>query len=509
LNKSNKRKILIAILIVMLSLSMLLTACGGNANNTTSENSNTGQNVSNSEKNKSDEESQEEVTLRLFTAHGQFKEGQYGYNQIQEFMKVHPNIKVEVTYAAWGKPWDDTFLALASSNDLPDLIQPTSTFPLPYLLENNWVQPIDEYVREDFKSIFPEGTFVEGVTAHNGETYSFPRVIVRQGVAMLYNKDVLKQAGLDPNKPPKTWDELLDMSKTVTEKLDGVFGLALDLKEKSGYQHILRFAQGYQPTLDTTGFDYQKGAYDFDSEHVSKAVEFFLKLRDEGVLHPNSPTWTLHDISGVIANKQVAFAFKGHSEVRVLNNEFSDVSGFDMAPLPVPEAGMELRQVVPATAPSTFVTTSSKHPKEAGMLIDWITSQEYFVNQMKVDLLLAPIPSLYESEENFTKPELKNLADALNSTTVFRPMPESKPEGSQVLTIEKTLPGPKPDWFEVLQGAYFDKIPDWKSALTEVNDAYNKRFEDSIKQAQDEGFDISKDDFTFPDFDGSKDYIME
>ncbi len=28
-------------------------------------------------------------------------------------------------------------------------------------------------------------------------------------IQMLYNKDLFKQAGLDPNKPPETWDEFI------------------------------------------------------------------------------------------------------------------------------------------------------------------------------------------------------------------------------------------------------------------------------------------------------------
>jgi sn-glycerol 3-phosphate transport system substrate-binding protein len=33
---------------------------------------------------------------------------------------------------------------------------------------------------------------------------------------MYYNKDVFKKAGLDPNKPPKNWDEMISMGKKLT-----------------------------------------------------------------------------------------------------------------------------------------------------------------------------------------------------------------------------------------------------------------------------------------------------
>jgi len=46
------------------------------------------------------------------------------------------------------------------------------------------------------------------------------------GTPMIYyNKDIFKQAGLDPETPPKTWDEVLDMAQTITGKT-GLPGVA-------------------------------------------------------------------------------------------------------------------------------------------------------------------------------------------------------------------------------------------------------------------------------------------
>ena len=42
---------------------------------------------------------------------------------------------------------------------------------------------------------------------------------------MLYNKAHYKAAGLDPENPPKTWDELIAAGKALTK--DGRFGFAI------------------------------------------------------------------------------------------------------------------------------------------------------------------------------------------------------------------------------------------------------------------------------------------
>jgi multiple sugar transport system substrate-binding protein len=54
--------------------------------------------------------------------------------------------------------------------------------------------------------------------------------------ALYWNKDLFKQAGLDPETPPKTWAEELEMAKTVKEKT-GVPGFGLSAKTFDNTMH--------------------------------------------------------------------------------------------------------------------------------------------------------------------------------------------------------------------------------------------------------------------------------
>ena len=49
-----------------------------------------------------------------------------------------------------------------------------------------------------------------------GKTWSVP--FQRSTSVAFYSKDVFKEAGLDPEKPPKTWAELIDAGKKLTKK---------------------------------------------------------------------------------------------------------------------------------------------------------------------------------------------------------------------------------------------------------------------------------------------------
>ena len=50
----------------------------------------------------------------------------------------------------------------------------------------------------------------------DGKLWGIPYRIETHGV--IYNKGKFKAAGLDPDKPPQTWPELVDAAKKLTER---------------------------------------------------------------------------------------------------------------------------------------------------------------------------------------------------------------------------------------------------------------------------------------------------
>jgi ABC-type glycerol-3-phosphate transport system substrate-binding protein len=57
----------------------------------------------------------------------------------------------------------------------------------------------------------------------DGQIYGWPYRV--EGVAVIYNVDMFKAAGLDPANPPQTWDEWMAAAKAMTK--DGVYGFGL------------------------------------------------------------------------------------------------------------------------------------------------------------------------------------------------------------------------------------------------------------------------------------------
>jgi multiple sugar transport system substrate-binding protein len=66
---------------------------------------------------------------------------------------------------------------------------------------------------------------------YEGKVYGIPTN--NETMALIWNADIFKRAGLDPESPPKTWDDLVAYSKQIHDKL-GIPGYGLVAKQNAG-----------------------------------------------------------------------------------------------------------------------------------------------------------------------------------------------------------------------------------------------------------------------------------
>src|SRR6185312_1087767 len=64
-----------------------------------------------------------------------------------------------------------------------------------------------------------------------GVTYGIPTN--NETMALIWNADIFKRAGLDPDKPPATWDDVVKYSKAIKDKL-GIPGYGMVAKQNAG-----------------------------------------------------------------------------------------------------------------------------------------------------------------------------------------------------------------------------------------------------------------------------------
>lgn len=136
---------------------------------------------------------------------------------VKQFNDSHPNIQVTATYQGsyseiMGKLWN----AIYAEQTLPDMAHLGGA---PLLGETGSIVPITEFA--DGPNGIDRAQIYEAFWEYNsigGQIWSMP---FNNSVPVLYyNRDLFVAAGLDPDRPPTTWDEVIEYGKALTRDTD-------------------------------------------------------------------------------------------------------------------------------------------------------------------------------------------------------------------------------------------------------------------------------------------------
>lgn len=254
-----------ALLTVFLAFSLLLTACGGNNNNN-------GEDVTSAPGGNIQQDktttTAEPTTLTLWTfvqQHADF----YDY-MADEWNKANPDKPINLVTE--NIPFDEMhtrlLIALQSNEGAPDLVDiEQSKFPnfmkgKVQLVElNDIVEPeLDNIVKSRVDIYSKDGKYY-GVDMHVGAT------------VMYYNKDILDQAGVNPDDI-KLWSDVEKYGKIVVEKTGKPF---ITFEGAGNWS--------WWPAINQLGSDQvsEDGEVMVDDERNIRAMTFFKKLVDEGI----------------------------------------------------------------------------------------------------------------------------------------------------------------------------------------------------------------------------------
>ena len=97
-------------------------------------------------------------------------------------------------------------------------------------------------------------------------------------MSISYNRDDFTKAGLDPNKPPTTWDEVETDAKAISAVLPGVAGYMQMTERQHGWLGITSAAYTRGGRLETTAPN-GKVTVDADIPAVKESLAYLSKIR--------------------------------------------------------------------------------------------------------------------------------------------------------------------------------------------------------------------------------------
>ena len=340
----------------------------------------------------------------------------------------------KVRAAAQGVNLPDIFSVLGEKYDFSAFIKAGHISDLSaYMKENN-----QEWERRFYAKALAVNEFTEGNTYKvQPGIYGVPIDIMT--IMMLYNKDLFKELGLNPNRPPVTWEDFIDIGKKLKEaKKQGLV---------SGWGEIWmidclanNFAfnlMGKDKVLATI-----KGDIPYTDPDWLKVFALFKEMQDAGLLYNGLVSMVNKTAEQLFANGRALFAFNGSWCVNVykgMNPELNYAAMF------APRVSEQYPLSVWGGAGSSFmVNQRSKNKEEAVKFLKWLTEKE---QQVFLSEQTNNLPSNKEAAGKIS-PVLAQFAGAIEFSThprvwgvsEFSPVIEAFDKGIQSIIIGEKTP---------------------------------------------------------------------
>jgi multiple sugar transport system substrate-binding protein len=289
---------------------------------------------------------------------------------IRLFEEEHPAIRIDAQYVPTGDGLIQKLQAAIRSNTTPDVSWIHADF-LDKLVEANALVPMHEFVsgpdgfsKEEMEDFVP--TSLES-GKWRGKIYALP--MEATSLALIYNRDAFRQAGLDPEHPPRDWNELRTFTRRLTVDFDhdgrtDQYGFFVPVFPASGELNIWMMLQ-WTPFLWQAGgteINHDQTKVLFNSEAGIQALSLWKALYDDMDF---SRFALAHDIG--FASGKLAMVMDGPWNLP----RYRALKNIDWAVAPLPR-GPVMRATYLA-GELTAIFSQSSHQKEAWTFVKWIT----------------------------------------------------------------------------------------------------------------------------------------
>jgi sn-glycerol 3-phosphate transport system substrate-binding protein len=323
-----------------------------------------------------------------------------------DFNKENPDLNVTPVYSGTYQETIVKVLTAHKAGKPPTaaILLSTDTFTL---ADEDAIVPIDNFVKTDadrewMKSFFP-AFMLNGQFAN--KTWGVP--FQRSTVVMYWNKDLFKEAGLDPNTPPKNWAEIISMGQKLTKKdaSGNVTQWGIQVPS-SGFPYWL--FQGFSTQNDGILANSEGNQVKYDDPRVVAALQYWVDLSKKYGIHPSGVVeWgtTPRDFM----EKKVAMIWTTTGNLTNIRTN----AKFDFGVAMLPEGK---RRGSPTGGGNFFIFKKAAGPEQEGAykFAKWLTQPERAA-QWSIDTgYVAVSPAAYET------PALKKYAAEFPPALVAR-----------------------------------------------------------------------------------------
>jgi sn-glycerol 3-phosphate transport system substrate-binding protein len=306
---------------------------------------------------------------------------------IAGFEEENPEILVNPVYSG---NYDDTVVQATTALDggeppATTVLLSTEMFSL---IDDDIIVPFDDLVTDEEEEEWLDSFYEEFMlNSRDGEGRTWGIPFQRSTIVQYYNKEAFEEAGLDPEKAPSTWEELVEMAGAVQDETDLDWGVQMP---SSGFPYWLFQTFTTQMGVEVVNDDGNE-VY-FDQPEVVEALEFWYSLSEEHGVHPpgvvdwgTTPEDFLQEEVGII------WTTTGNL------TSIAEDAPFDFGVAPMPE------NVEPGSPTGggnfyIFADAPEEEQRAAFRLIRYLTQPEQAAQWSIETGYVAPSPEAWETE---------------------------------------------------------------------------------------------------------------
>lgn len=292
---------------------------------------------------------------------------------VTKFEEEHPDIKIVAQYIPTGDALVQKLVTAIQSNTAPDISWLHADF-LDKLVDADALYEMNHFIdgknglsEEEIDDFFPQ---LLNSFKHKNVLYAIPMEATT--LALIYNKDHFKNAGLDPSHPPQNWDELREYANklTIDKNKDGKidqYGFYVPAYPASGPLSIWVVLQ-WSPYLWQAGgeiIDSNQSKVLYNSKAGIDALTLWKNIYDD--LNFSNYSFT-HDMG--FASGSLSMIMDGPWDLPT----FRKIKDFDWGITFLPEGAQGKATYLAGEGLAIF--KQSENPEAAWTFIKWIAKPE-------------------------------------------------------------------------------------------------------------------------------------
>lgn len=307
------------------------------------------------------------------------------------YMDENPDVNIEAIYT--GSYADTTTRAItASRGGNPPQLAILLSVDMFTMIDEDIVLPWDDFLSEEEMEEWIGGFYPAFMrnSQTGGQTWGIP--FQRSTPVLYWNKEAFAEAGLDPETPPATWEEMVEFGEALTLRDDSgnvtQWGVRIP---SSGFPSWLFTGLVASAGLDGLANDAGTEVY-FDAPEVVQALEYLVSLANEHeVMEPGILDWGATPRAFMDGNAAMVWTTTGNLTNIRSNAPFD----FGVGMLPENE-----RRGAPTGGGNfyLFKGSSDEQLQAAVDFVKWATAPDQAADWSIATGYVAPRPDTWETE---------------------------------------------------------------------------------------------------------------